>query len=202
MFRNLKIIILLLLWICSQGVFSQEKKTKKDSTETSSETKKISKKREVTNFIKRIIFKPAKIKKRNQTLVEKTHLPGIDGKIIRNIRIITLDPFGLSDTDSTMVPKNWGERTGNRMHLKTKKFAIQNLLLFRKNSVYSAYKIKETERIIRSQRFVSKVTISEELISSTNDSIDITVRVLDAWSILPKFSISSSPYLHPIRCKN
>lgn len=78
------------------------------------------------------------------------------------------------------------------MHLKTKKFAIQNLLLFRKNSLYSAYKIKETERIIRSQRFVSRVTISEELISSTNDSIDITVRVLDAWSLLPKFSISSS----------
>lgn len=192
MLRNLKIIILLLLWICSQGVFSQEKKTKKDSTETSSETKKISKKRAVTNFIKRIIFKPSKIKKKNQTLVEKTHLQDIDGKIIRNIRIITLDPFGLSDTDSTMVPKNWGERTGNRMHLKTKKFAIQNLLLFRKNSLYSAYKIKETERIIRSQRFVSRVTISEELISSTNDSIDITVRVLDSWSLLPKLSISSS----------
>lgn len=87
------------------GSLFTRKKTKKDSTETSSETKKISKKREVTNFIKRIIFKPSKIKKKNKTLVEKTHLSDIDGKIIRNIRIITLDPFGLSDTDSTMVPK-------------------------------------------------------------------------------------------------
>jgi hypothetical protein len=78
------------------------------------------------------------------------------------------------------------------MHLKTKKFAIQNLLLFRKNSVYNAYKIEESERIIRSQRYVSKVTISEELLTTTNDSIDITVRVLDAWSLLPRFAISSS----------
>ncbi|MGO4771408.1 hypothetical protein ACEN2I_07070 [Flavobacterium sp. W22_SRS_FK3] len=194
MFRNfIKIVLLFLfLWNFSQSAFSQEKETKKDSVEKYNKIKELSKKSKFTKFLNKIIFKPAKIKKKNETLVEKEHLPNIDGKIIRNIRIITLDPFGRSDTDSTMVPKNWGERTGNKLHLKTKKFAIQNLLLFRKNSLYDSYKIEETERIIRSQRFVNKVTISEELVETSNDSIDITVRVLDAWSLTPKFSISSS----------
>lgn len=192
-YRFVKIFFFLIfLWNFSQSTFSQEKQTKKDSIEKYHKIKKLSEKSKFTNFLRKIIFKPAKIKKKNKTLVEKEHLPNVDGKIIRNIRIITLDPFGQSDTDSTMIPKNWGERTGNKLHLKTKRFAIQNLLLFRKNSAYDIYKIKETERIIRSQKFVSKVNISEELVSPTNDSIDITVRVLDTWSLIPKFSISSS----------
>ncbi|MCI9845653.1 hypothetical protein [Flavobacterium pectinovorum] len=194
MFRNfIKIfLVFLFLWNFSQSAFSQEKQTKKDSIEKYHKIKKLSEKSKFTTFLKKIIFKPSKIKKKNETLVEKEHLPDVDGKIIRNIKIITLDPFGQSDTDSTMVPKNWGERTGNKLHIKTKKFAIQNLLLFRRNSVYDSYKIKETERIIRSQKFVSRVNISEELVSTSNDSIDVVVRVLDSWSILPKFSISSS----------
>nr|WP_294922025.1 hypothetical protein [uncultured Flavobacterium sp.] len=186
------LLLLLFLWNFSQSAFSQEKQTKKDSIEKYDKIKKLSEKRKFTKFLKKIIFKPAKIKKKNETLVKNEHLPNIDGKIIRNIRIITLDPFGRSDTDSTMVPKNWGERTGNKLHLKTKRFAIQNLLLFRKNSAYDSFKIKETERIIRTQRFVNKVTISEELVGTSNDSVDVTVRVLDAWSLIPKFSISSS----------
>ncbi|CAD0008983.1 BamA/TamA family outer membrane protein [Flavobacterium salmonis] len=194
MSRNfIKIFLLFLfLWNFSQSASSQEKQTKKDSIEKYDKIKKLSEKRKFTTFLKRIIFKPSKIKKKNETLVKKESLPNVDGKIIRKIRIITLDPFGRSDTDSTMAPKNWGQRTGNKLHLKTKKFAIQNLLLFRRNSPYDTYKIKETERIIRSQRYVSKVTISGELVSTSNDSIDITVRVLDSWSLLPKFSISSS----------
>ncbi|WP_163398751.1 hypothetical protein [Flavobacterium fluviatile] len=193
MFQNfIKIVLVLLLWNFSQSAFSQEKQTKKDSVETYHKIKKLSEKRKFTNFLRKIIFKPSKIKKKNQTLAENKHLSNVDGKIIRKIRIITLDPFGNSDTDSTMVPNNWGERTGNKLHLKTKKFAIQNLLLFKRNSAYDSYKIKETERIIRSQRYVSRVNISEELAGEGNDSIDVTIRVLDAWSLLPKFSISGS----------
>ncbi|MDR7212013.1 POTRA domain-containing protein [Flavobacterium piscis] len=192
MFRKLKIVALIFFCICSQSSFSQDHKTIKDSTERYSKLKKISKKNKFTTFLNKAIFRPTKIKKKDKTLVESKHLASAEGKIIRNIKIITLDPFGNSDTDSTMVPNNWGERTGNRLHLKTKKFAIKNLLLFKKNTPYNAYKISESERIIRSQRYVNKVNISEKLIGTSNDSVDVTVRVLDAWSLLPKFSISSS----------
>lgn len=192
MFRKLKIVVLILFCICFQSTFSQENKTTNDSIEKYSKLKKFSKKSKFTTFLNKIIFRPAKIKKKDKTLVETPQLKQAEGKIIRNIRIITLDPFGNSDTDSTMVPNNWGERTGNRLHLKTKKFAIKNLLLFKKNAPYNTYKISESERIIRSQRFVSKVDITEKIVGSSNDSVDVTIRVLDSWSLIPKFSISSS----------
>lgn len=192
MLRKLKIVVIILFCICSQGMFSQENKTIKDTTERYSKLKKFSKKNKFTTFLNKIIFRPTKIKKKDITLVEKKPLKKAEGKIIRNIRIITLDPFGNSDTDSTMVPNNWGERTGNRLHLKTKKFAIQNLLLFKKNTPYNTYKISESERIIRSQRYVNRVDITEKLAGASNDSVDVTIRVLDIWSFLPKFSASGS----------
>lgn len=192
MFRKLKIVVIIIFCICFQSTFSQENKTTNDSIEKYSKLKKLSKKSKFTTFLNKIIFKPTKIKKKDKTLVETKHLKKAEGKIIRNIRIITLDPFGNSDTDSTMVPNNWGERTGNKLHLKTKRFAIQNLLLIKKNTPYNAYKISETERIIRSQRYVNKVNITEELVGNANDSVDVTIRVLDAWSLIPKFSASGS----------
>ena len=192
MFRKLIIVIIILFCIGSQSTFSQENKTIKDTTERYSKLKKLSKKNKFTTFLNKIIFRPAKIKKKDITLVETKQVKKAEGKIIRNIRIITLDPFGNSDTDSTMVPNNWGERTGNRLHLKTKKFAIKNLLLFKKNTPYNTFKISESERIIRSQRYVNRVDITEKLVGASNDSVDVTIRVLDAWSLLPKFSISSS----------
>ena len=191
MLQNLKIFFFTLLCICSQRATPQEKSTKKDSTTIHSEIKEPTKKSKASLLFRKALFRSSKSKKSQIPIVIKD-TTNYDGKIIRKIRIITLDPFGRSDTDSTIVPKNWGERTGNRFHLKTKKFAIQNLLLFRKNTPYNSYKIRESERIIRSQRYVSRVTISEEKIATTNDSIDLTIRVLDAWSLLPRFSVSSS----------
>ena len=58
-----------------------------------------------------------------------------NGKIIRNIIIETLDPFGQSVTNETKKPRNGFERFGNSIHLKTKNFTIRNLLLFRKNGI-------------------------------------------------------------------
>jgi hypothetical protein len=60
----------------------------------------------------------------------------VEGKVIRNI---ALDPFGYSDIDTTVNPKIGQNRTGNRLHLKTKKLAIKNLLLFKKISPILTY---------------------------------------------------------------
>lgn len=90
------------------------------------------------------------------------------------------------------MPKNWGERTGNRLHLKTKKIAIYNLLLFKRNTPYDTYKILESERLIRAQRYVTAVRISNQTVGAASDSVDVTIRVLDSWSTIPRFSISSN----------
>jgi hypothetical protein len=188
---NKKTVLLLLMLFSIQNTFSQIKKSEQDSTEVYQRIQSYSKKNKFTKFVHGLIFEPIKPKKTISIVKPKKRIAAED-KIIRNINIITLDPFGYSDTDTIRKPGNWGERTGNRLHLKTKKLAIKNLLLFKKNTHYDLLKIEESERIIRAQKFVNRVSITEELVSAQSDSIDINIRVLDSWSTVPKVSISGS----------
>lgn len=191
MLSKQKIVLLFLLLLSCQLTFSQINKVEKDSADIYKSIRTYSKKNKVTKFMHRLIFEPIRVTNKAKIPLFKKH-KNVEGKIIRDIKIETLDPFGYSDIDSAAHPANWGERTGNRLHLKTKKFAIKNLLLFKKNSPYNQFSILESERIIRTQRFVTKVTISEELTGIESDSVDVYIRVLDSWSTVPKFEISNS----------
>ena len=189
---NIKFVILFFTCFCYQSNYAQIAETKKDSTkEMYSKIRNYSKKNNFTRTIHKLLFKTKKPQKKEELLIQYDTI-NYDGKIIRKINIITLDPFGHSVVDSTLEPKTWTERTGNRLHIKTKKIAIHNLLLFKKNSPYDSLKIEETERIIRSQKYVTAVVISNKLAGKTSDSVDVTIRVLDSWSTIPRFSISSN----------
>ena len=52
--------------------------------------------------------------------------------------------------------------------------------------------LRESERLIRTQRYINRVDIRPELILNNPDSVDVTVRVLDSWSLIPKGAITSS----------
>lgn len=206
MFVNKKIVVFILLCFCLQGTYAQvnepKKDTikKKDNSEVYQKIRNYSKKNKFTQALHKLFFRGNKPHKK-EVLVEND-TTDFNGKIIRNINIITLDPFGHSLTDTTQMPRNWGERTGNRLHLKTKKIAIYNLLLFKKNTAYDTYKVQESERLIRSQRYVTAVRITNKVAGVASDSVDVTIRVLDSWSTIPKFSISSNQVSFGIKEKD
>lgn len=180
--------ILLILMLCCYGIsFSQ--KIKKDTSEAFKDIQTDSTKIKLPESLKSLDIEPA-----NPITINSTQGKYLDfeGKIIRNITITTLDPFGYSDIDTTMKPKSWLEKTGNRLHLKTKKLAIWNLLLLKKNKPFDSLLVKESERLIRTQKYVSRVSISQELASPKSDSVDVYIRVLDSWSTLLKGNITSS----------
>jgi hypothetical protein len=197
MFVNKKILFFILLCFCFQCIQAQivpsktNNSPKKDSTEVYNRLRNYSKKNKFTQTLHKLLFK-AKKQKKKEELPGQTDTMNYNGKIIRKINIVTLDPFGHSVSDTTQIPRNWGERTGNRLHLKTKKIAIKNLLLFKRNSTYDNYKVQESERLIRSQKYVTAVQITNQLVGPASDSVDVTIRVLDSWSTIPKFSISSN----------
>lgn len=190
MLFNHKITVYVIIFLCHQFLFSQDKLIPKDSSTVLSGIV-TPPKNKTAKFFHRLVFKPAKSQKIKKKIIVPKHLK-VEGKIIRNIIITTLDPFGYSDSDIDKIPKNWSERTGNRAHLKSKKIAIRNLLLFSKNKRYSLLEIKESERILRAQNFINRVTITEKLAAPKSDSVDVFVRVLDSWSSIPKFNISNS----------
>lgn len=154
---------------------------------------KFSEKSKFTQLLHKAIFESTNTKNSNPIRKpKKRSYKKFEGKIIRNINIVTLDPFGFSVTDTARKPNNWAEKVGNKLHLKSKEFAIRNLTLLKKNTPLDSLLVRETERLIRNQRFVSQVYITAEAISKNSDSVDVTVRTLDSWSIIPQGSISSN----------
>jgi hypothetical protein len=180
-------------FLCFNIGFSQEKPIKQDSTKMYEKIEKYSKKRKFTKMFHRLIFEPVKINKAvlKKKPKQKIH-KNIEGKIIRNINIQTLDPFGFSISDTTKKARNWAEKSGNRMHITTRKLAIKNLLLFSRNKPLDTLLVRESERLIRLQKYVRDVKITVETISQNTDSVDVYIRVLDTWSSIPKGSITSS----------
>lgn len=190
--KILQILFLFIGLLFCEGSFAQIKEEKNDSTNIYDGIKKYSERNKFTKMMHKLMFRSSRPRKREEENAIPIRSIYAEGKIIRKIIIETLDPFGQSVSDTTREPKNWGERTGNRLHLKTKSIAVRNLLLFKKNQPYDGYKIQESERILRTQRYIRSALIYEQEIATTSDSVDVVVRVLDSWSFLPKFAISSS----------
>ena len=76
--------------------------------------------------------------------------------------------------------------------LKTQTIAIQNLLIIRKNKPFNSFQVKESERLIRSQKFINDVSFQVVSTGKKSDSVDIYIREQDKWSIIPEGAISSS----------
>ena len=103
------------------------------------------------------------------------------GKTIRNLKITVYEPLGYDEKDSTKTPNRW-EHLGNIFHNKTKNKIIKRLLLFDKNSQLDSTIIKETERILRSQSYIRQAHI-QTFPTKSKDSVDVTIYVLDSWSL-------------------
>lgn len=189
-------LLMLLLLVCCQSVFSQEVKQEKDSARLYKNIEKFSKKHKFTKFLHGLIFEPIRTKKavakKRKPKIKKTRMRSYEGKIVRRINIETLDPFGYSEKDTTRKPTTYLERAGNSLHLKSKNLTIRNLLLFHRNKPLDSLLVKESERLVRSQRYVRSVLITPENIRGNPDSVDVNVRVLDAWSLVPDAAISGS----------
>ena len=203
MFSKYTFLYFVLMLFCHQLSYAQKNEIKKDSSKGYRDIEKYSKKRKFTKFLHKLIFNPiAKktSKKQKPKKIKSKSYTKYEGKIIRNIEITTLDPFGYSDSDSTQKPKIFVQKAGNFLHLKTKNIAIKNLLLIKKNKPLDSLLVKESERLIRNQRYTRSVT--SEMKEVSGDSVDIYIRVLDSWSLVPDVSSSTTKSKFYLKEKN
>ena len=178
-----------------------------DSVKVYKQIKEYSKKNKFNEAVYKLLFKSKR--KSSQTTTDqrrkyfiKKSFDRNEGKIIGNIEIETLDPFGYAVDNYKDTPEKSIEKLGNKLHLKTKNWTIKNLLLFKKNEVLDSLIVKESERLIRKQRYVRSVVIKPVEIPNSKDSVDISVRVLDSWSLVPNFAYSSSQISYGLSEKN
>lgn len=194
-------LFLIVLLSIVPAAYSQQDPPVKDSAQIYRKIESYSQKRKLTKFLHGLIFEPLtpkKIKARKK--VQRKRFRAFQGKIVRNINITTLDPFGYSESDTTVVPQQKIAEIGNRIHLKTKKLTIWNLLLIKRNKPLDSLLVKESERLIRAQRYVRRVVITPYKVSK--DSVDVDIRVLDSWSLVPNFAASSSRTTYELTERN
>ena len=199
------LLILIALLFATSPMAAQVTPTQKDSVKEKRDRmykniQDYSEKRKFTKFVHKLIFRPVREQEASGTRKRiRDNAPEMtvsfrnyEGKIIRNINIHTMDPFGQSITDTARVPSNWAEKFGNSIHLRTKNMTIRNLLLFKKNQPLDSLLVEESERLIRSQRYVRRVLVKPVTVNGSNDSVDVEIRVLDSWSLIPNGSASST----------
>lgn len=182
---------------------AQVKKSEQDSTQLYNRIEKYSSKHSFIEQIHKLVFrstvrKPKKVPSKKIELSYKE----FENKIIRNIIIDTRDPFGFSFTDSTKTANNWLEKTGNQIHIKSKRLAISNFLFLKEGQPLDTLLLAESARLLRAQSYIREVEISPKFVSQSQDSVDIIVLALDSWSITPKVSLSSSQTKLRLRERN
>ena len=97
------------------------------------------------------------------------------GKIIRNIKITTYDPFGYSEKDTTVKPQRKIDNFGNSLHAKTKAFTVKGLILLKENTPLDSLLVLESERLLRRRNFIRRTLIRPEEISKASDSVDLHI---------------------------
>jgi hypothetical protein len=204
---RLPAILFLALFICGRA--TAQEKAKNDSVPPLTDTLRtaedslkykslqdLSKRTKFTKFIHSLLFKPLNDKvprESGKRKVKKTKRKiQVEGKIVREVYITTLDPFGYSALDTSKHPNGFLMKTGNALHIKTQHIIIKNLLLFKINHPYDSLLVKESERLIRSQRYVQDVSFNAVPVSKKSDSVDVYIRVQDIWSLIPAFQLSNT----------
>ncbi|MFZ4549333.1 MAG: hypothetical protein ACOYN4_17945, partial [Bacteroidales bacterium] len=189
--------------------FAQKTPAKIDSTKVYKSIESFSLKRKFTRFAYHFFFKPVtpnpskkSSRKRVYKHLQQKSYSAFEGKIIRHINIETLDPFGFSIADTIVRPPGFISVNGNRLHIKTQRITIRNLLLIRQNQVFDSLLVKESERLVRQMGFATDVSFFVDLSAKNSDSVDIFIRELDNWSLIPRIAASTSSLTFGLNDKN
>ncbi len=80
----------------------------------------------------------------------------------------------------------------NRLHIKTRQRVILQLLLFEAGDPYSRYLSDESERILRSQRYLYDAQIRAIAYDEETNVVDLVVVTRDVWTLKVGLSIARS----------
>ena len=200
-FTYRQVIIILACLFTSFNIQAQEKpqrdkdQVRVDSIKIYKIIKDFSLKNKVTYWIYKFVFidpdstMQIKAGKRNKSKPNSN--AKYAGKFIREVEIITLDPFGITVYD-TAAPVKFFHKAGNKLHIKSTRTNIRNQVLFDKNDKLDLLKINESERILRIAPYIRDATIVIRPLKNNKDSVDVIIIIQDRWSIAGSASANTS----------
>jgi hypothetical protein len=108
------------------------------------------------------------------------------GARIGEIRVVTQDIFDTADPKEDKRLFRWA----NALHVKTQPGVIERALLFKSGDPLSVRVLEETERLLRSNRYLYDVQFRP--VAVHDGVVDIDVLTRDTWSLDPGFSAGRS----------
>jgi len=106
----------------------------------------------------------------------------LEGKIISEIKIKSLDVFGPTFQDTSKVAKSKFEKTANKIHTKSNLNSIEKLLLFKVGDVVDPEVIYENERLIRSLPYIKEISILLVQDSLYSGFVKVHILIKDRFS--------------------
>ena len=100
-----------------------------------------------------------------------------DNARIGSITIVTNNIFNLDDPleDRLLF------RLANRLHIRTKKDVIESQLLFAEGDAYTKRQADESERLLRTRRYLREATVSP--VAYKDGVVDLEVETDDVWTL-------------------
>ncbi len=109
-----------------------------------------------------------------------------EGRIIGQITLDKKNVFDLSDPREN----NRLYRLANRLHIVTQDHVIEQQLLLEPGAAYSKQLADESERILRSKRYLWEALITPTL--NAAGGVDLAVETRDVWTLQPILSVTRS----------
>ena len=120
------------------------------------------------------------------SLLDSNKLDLAENKVITKILVFSLDVFDTQNPKENYLLY----KALNKLHINTRRRVIKNLLLFKEGDKVDAREIFETERILRSQSYLTDAYILP--IKICNGHTELAVVTRDAWALKIKGGIRFS----------
>lgn len=106
----------------------------------------------------------------------------LEGASIRKIDVQNLDIF------DPVPPGRFAAiyRTANRLHVRTRASTVRAQLLFAPGDIWTADRIQESQRLLRTLEYLEPDTIRSRLV---HDSVDVLVVTHDTWTTHPELNL-------------
>ena len=104
-----------------------------------------------------------------------------EGKVIRDIKFMTLKPFGPSLNDTSGVPYTWIGKLGNSLHIETRSYILRSNLLISSGELVDPLVLADNELIIRNLPYIDDTRIVIVPIENS-DSVDLLFITKDKFS--------------------
>lgn len=135
------------------------------------------------NFLPLLLFSTTAHADKQQCLAVTGSVEGVE---IGQIKINNQDIFDPDKPDENAVI----HKLANQLHWQTRAATIKQQLLFKPGQKYRQRLIDETERKLRSKKYINSVTVYADEIC--DDKVVVAVKTTDNWTLTPTISFGRS----------